>query len=154
VDTDRETYPNCWPTGSATRTGVPFSSRNAASNGCAMTPPSRQKNSCPAAYIVSESPARIVFVSVASSEETPTSEGWPAPTATYRKWRPSGRNCGHRCVVSPRAASSVDAGVAVPPDAFTRASGPVVDGAKRIVLSALQVPPRPLGALHTVIGVP
>ena len=52
------------------------------------------------------------------------------------------------------AASSVVAGIAVPPDAGTRWSGPLSLGEKTITPSGLQLPPCPMGAFASVSGGP
>ena len=68
---------------------------------------------------------------------------------------PPGSACGHRCVTAPWL--SVPKTDAVPPAAGTRMSvtcWPVFDGVKMIVSSSVQVPPRPVGASHSVIAAP
>src|SRR5688572_13325976 len=65
---------------------------------------------------------------------------------------------GHRCVTSPVAASSLVSGAVEPPADGTRNNAARGAGAKKIVPSSAQLPPRALAfalqALQIVIGVP
>src|SRR5436190_478256 len=68
------------------------------------------------------------------------------------KWRPSGRNDGKRCAISP--AARVVAGRAAPPSALTARMPPPDDGANRILFEIPQLPPRGCGASLTTWIVP
>ena len=65
------------------------------------------------------------------------------------KWRPSGKNHGQRCPPTVIAVT----GVALPPAADTRSSGPAIV-AKRMTSSWFQVPPSPSGASVTFCTFP
>src|SRR5690242_12787173 len=73
--------------------------------------------------------------------------------------RPSGRNCGQDCLVSPAAVSIAVTGVGAPPDAGARISGLPLPREYTITPPAFQVPPSPpvarsLANSQTVAGEP
>src|SRR5262245_14551270 len=81
-----------------------------------------------------------------SGESTDPTQTTPASgrrrTDEYRKWRPSGRNCGHRCAISPASSDVTARGM--PPLADTLYNSVRRDGAYTMAPSRLHVaPPRP-----------
>src|SRR5215470_11364011 len=75
--------------------------------------------------------------------------------AMNRKWLPSGRNIGHRWLVSPLAWSTSVKDRVAPPDADTRDNPPIrALGENMITSSLFQAPPRPAGAWQIARTVP
>src|SRR5262245_22133965 len=71
-----------------------------------------------------------------------------------RAWRPAGRNAGHLWRVAPSLPPTFVPPCETPPEAGTRWMGPLKLGAKTIVPSLPQLPPRPLGASQIDSGGP
>src|SRR6266481_215956 len=90
----------------------------------------------------SSEPSRIVLVGFSVEVKT--------LPARKRKCRPSGRKYGQRCEISFFDTSSVVTGTDTPPEAETRWMGELTLGAKRMVPSRFQVPPRPSAASQSV----
>ena len=126
----------------------------------AIKKPSRTQKTCPWAYVAlvpdcinsvvsadAMSPTQIELTASCFAAE------WLA--RTYRKCRPSGRNEGNRCVVSPwREGSTTVTGSPRTPPLETRAIPACVSGANRITPLAPHVPPRASAAEAIVIGAP
>ena len=93
------------------------------------------------------SPVRFNGVKIAEDARERYEARWirrvaaPSFHGMNTKWRPSGRNCGHRCAWSPPAGSSVVTRVAAPPPAVTRKIGARSSGENRMVPSRPQLPP-------------
>src|SRR5262245_38934694 len=144
---------------SATGNGSPVMRREAASNGAAISVPSRPNIRWPAEYNAHDSTWTSVVASFESSTPIRTRAGFAGgqqvpTTPVNRKWRPSGRNHGNRWLDSPYWRSRTPAACGAPPALDTRWSGPFVAAPKTITLSRFHVPPRPLSASHSTTGGP
>src|SRR5262249_13227880 len=129
------------------------------SKACAISVPSRLKSRWSDATEADDSTCNSVGASGESSVPMRTRAGFEAGqhtpiVAVKMKWRPPGKNDGNLWLGSPYASSIVYAACGMPPADATRCSGPLGAGAKTMMLSRFQAPPRPLVASHKTTGGP